>query len=388
MMNKTSSRIEPRRLLIEGPMQKDSSTEWRNRALEKIAPSTEIFDSTDSCAHSNRLLNAVGTRFYCTPANVRFNIQFWNRVKAFSPNIVWLDKGRWLWPWTLTKVRRTGARIVHHSTDDLFASGSNLWLHRWGLRESDLYLTTNRFNVSEIPLRYGLTCLRACMGYDEISHRPPRGEPVVSTDYKCDVVFVGHWESHTEDRLAILLEAGLDVKVWGPGWRRARRELFRNVKPLPIPDYVETLRTAKLAFCSLSRMNRNESTGRSFQIPAMGACLFAERTDEHSFLYEDGVEAIFFDDHNQMIEKARHYCRNVSQRNDIIEAGHRRCVGLGLSWQRHMAREWPMIVRWFQQGRFEPAEADDLPFWPGYRAGQPAQVARSRGHVSFEISHS
>lgn len=377
---------KPHRLLIEGPMLKDSSTEWRNHALARLVPHSEIFDSAGACLHSNRLWNVLGHRLYLTPANLQCNVRFWKRVAAFQPNLVWIDKGRWLWPWTLAKLRKTGARLVHHSTDDLFAFGSYLWLHRLGLRRSDLYLTTNRFNVSEIQSRYGLTCIRAGMGYDELSHRPPPGEPVVAADCDRDVVFVGHWESHTEDRLAALAEAGVDVKVWGHNWKRARREQFRSVQPLPIEDYVATLRTAKLAFCSLSQMNRNESTGRSFQIPALGACLFAERTDEHAFLYEDGVEAILFDDEQQMVEKARYYCRNLAQRNAIIEAGHRRCVGLGLSWQRHMAREWLFIERWYEHGSFVPDGSDDLPFWPGYRAGQPARSTRASVRRSPAVS--
>ena len=122
-------------------------------------------------------------------------------------------------------------------------------------------------------------------------------------------------------------------------------------------------------------MNRNESTGRSFEIPAMGACLFAERTAEHSFLYRDGVEAIFFENHDEMLRKALRYCNDLPLRNRVAEAGYQRCKVLKLSSQKHMEREWPIVIRWFQERRVTLLPPDDAPFWPGFRNGHSSPPA-------------
>ncbi len=361
----------PKRVLLEGPMVPDSTTESRFRALAALIPETEIFNSTGACAHRNRLLNVLGHRLYCTPANVQYSLRFLRTVRRFQPEVVWIDKGRWIWPAVLNRVRKSGAQIVHYNTDDALALRGYLWLHRWGLRPTDLYLTTNRFNVSELSARYGLTSMRVGMGHDHESRRAPESESLVSKVTLYDVVFVGHWEPHTEARLALLKEAGLNVGIWGGNWKRARHAWMRQIVPLPISDYVQTLRASKLVFCSLSRMNRNESTGRSFEIPALGACLFGEYTAEHGYLYRDGIEAVFFRTDQEMMDKARRYCSDSAARERIVEEGHRRCLALGVSWQQHMEREWALVVRWYADGKLKLTSDDDVPFWTGYRIGQP-----------------
>src|SRR6185295_11089147 len=157
---------------------------------------------------------------------------------------------------------------------------AHAWLHRRGLAREDVYLTTNRHNVRELRGRYGVTAVRAGMGHDPallgFRAAPPREA--------APVVYVGHWEPHTEDGLLALRAAGIDVRVWGYNWWKARDRALRGAGFLPHADYPATLAASRIALGFLSRWNRNESTGRTFDIPALGAFLLAERTAEHEFL--------------------------------------------------------------------------------------------------------
>ena len=113
------------------------------------------------------------------------------------------------------------------------------------------------------------------------------------------------------------MKAGLDVRVWGHNWGKARQAELRAVKPLPQGEYAAEIARARMALCSLSRWNRNESTGRSFEIPAIGTMMLAERTPEHDFIYGDGRGAVLFSAADELVRKARYYLEDSIARRTI-----------------------------------------------------------------------
>ena len=78
-----------------------------------------------------------------------------------------------------------------------------------------------------------LTIFRAGMGYSRDFHRLPEGAALICEKHTHDIVFVGHWERHAEDRLALFRAAGFNVAIWGSNWWRAKQTSLRSVVPLP-----------------------------------------------------------------------------------------------------------------------------------------------------------
>ena len=207
------------------------------------------------------------------------------------------------------------------------------------------------------------------MGFDRELHKQPTDMGVGAGGDT--LVFVGHREAHTEQYVVTLREAGLPVRVWGAGWQQARDRELRDARIIPQDQYALAIASAGMALCSLSRRNRNESTGRTFEIPAIGSCLLAESTQEHKFLFRDGEQAVLFVNGDDLVRKARYYITNAAQRRAIAIAGHERCLQLDLSWEGHMRREWPIIERMLVTGEAPTRGLDDVPFWPGFRDGEP-----------------
>lgn len=282
------------------------------------------------------------------------------------PDAVWLDRGEWIYPSTLREIRRTGAQLIYHNTDDALAGLIN-WNHWRGLRYVDLYVTTNRFNVTELKERYGCNTLRAGMGFDETYHKPV-ARPI---NLIPQAVFVGHYEANRERYLSVLLNAGVPLKIWGQNWSRARDCRLRGVTVLNSSAYPDLIASSTVALCFLSRKNRNESTGRTFEIPAIGGLLVADRTEEHDYLYGPG-EAEFFDVPDDCVRKVQRCLADPEGSANKAERGQQRLMRLGLSWQAHMRREWPIIGRVLRSGLDVLTPEDDEPFWPGFRRGQPA----------------
>jgi hypothetical protein len=328
----------------------------------------EILDVT-AMLGKNILARRINQRMFVGSAMMRMNRALLAAAAEYRPELIWFDNCWWSYPWTLYSVRKHARHLVHYTTDDIFVH-SHLWLHRRVVHLYDLYLSTNRLNVLDIHERYGIPTMRVGMGYDErLQCRPesvPSGVPA-----SCTIVFVGHWEPHTERYICALKRAGLSVAVWGGNWHRAADSALRVTVELEHELYVPMIAQAEIALCFLSRTNRNESTGRSFEIPAIGTFMLAERTPEHQFLYGDGVGAAFFSGEDELVQKARYYLDHPEERRRIAAVGHARCVSLGLSWQRHLCREWPIVQRLLSG---EPLRAkDDRPFWEGFREGSAYQ---------------
>jgi spore maturation protein CgeB len=86
----------------------------------------------------------------------------------------------------------------------------------------------------------------------------------------------------------------------------------------------------------LSKWIPETSTARTFEIPASGSFLLAERTPEHEQYFEEGREAEFFSTEAELVEKLRKYLSDSAARARIAAAGRLRCTRSGYSYEASM----------------------------------------------------
>lgn len=362
------------RMLFVGPIWQGSTSLSRLNGLRTLGLEIDCLDTTNWLPSGHRLLRSIVQRAYVHPSVRLMNLRLRALMQQTRYDVVWIEKGEWIYPWTLSWARRQGCALVHYNTDDIHGRYEHFWMHRLGIRNYDVYLTTNRWNVTEICDLYGIKTVRAGMGFDPVFHCPID----IYGFEGLDVVFVGHWEYHTEGYIMALRNAGIDVHVWGHNWWKARDAGLRRVKPLPYADYTATIARAKIALCSLSHWNRNESTGRSFEIPAISTMMLAEYTPEHEFIYGDGKGTALFSNLSELVEKARYYLDNPDARMAVAMAGHNISKDPGHSWTDHIRREWPIVEGILAQPCSMLVDYCDAPFWRGFRNGAPPPQARKQ----------
>jgi spore maturation protein CgeB len=103
-------------------------------------------------------------------------------------------------------------------------------------------------------------------------------------------------------------------------------------------DYVDALASFRIGLGLLSKYIPEQHTTRTFEIPAAGAFLLAERTFEHEGFFVEGREAEFFTSPGEMVSKAKFYLENEALRSRIAERGRERCRRSGYDTDSVLSR--------------------------------------------------
>lgn len=250
-------------------------------------------------------------------------------------DLIWVDKGLSVSGRALRQaISATGAKAVSFSEDDMALphNRSRRWVD--ALDAYDLVVTTKVANVErgELEALGARQVVYVTQAFDPHQHFPTPLSDADQAAFGSDLSFIGFHENERARSILALAQAGLKVRVWGPGWTGKLthpnlavdgRWIVNTDKAL---DYSKALSASKIGLGFLRKLNRDQHTSRSLEIPACGSMLLAERTPIHQALFEEGVEAEFFDSDEELAAKARHYLNNEDQRRKIARAGHERCI--------------------------------------------------------------
>jgi len=285
----------------------------------------------------------VGDRLGRPPDLLGANREIRRAVAREPLDVLWIDKGRSVFPATLRRVRELSpaTKILYYSPDDQMNPSNQSAAWRASVALYDLHVTTKSYNVAELRALGARDVLFVDNAFDPEMHRPVDLTPEDERRYRADVGFVGHFERERADTMDRLTREGIDVSVWGPGWRRFRdhgAKLIVRDEMLRGLDYARAINATRINLGFLRRVNRDLQTTRSIEIPACGGFMLAERTDEHRRLFEEGNEAEFFASFEELRDKCRYYLAHEDQRARIAAAGRMRCIAGGYSNRDRLAR--------------------------------------------------
>lgn len=217
---------------------------------------------------------------------------------------------------------RRGVRTVSYLTDDPWNPDHRAPWFLETLPAYDVVFTTRRANLADLQR----------LGVRDARHLPFGWDPDLwfpeSSDHRVvDVLFVGGAEPERVPFLLALRQASMSVQVYGSGWER-----HRDVRPLSggQADVIAVRRattSCRLALCLVRHRNRDGHVMRTFEIPAMKACILAEATEEHRELL--GQEAPYFASPGELVERARELIADEDRRRAIAGAVSRRIADGG-----------------------------------------------------------
>ena len=217
------------------------------------------------------------------------------------PSTVIILKGLNIGPRDVCALKDLGAWVCLVNHDDFFSQNRCNWseLQRSAIPEYDYVFATREVNVAEICSLNPRVEFFPFAYYPRI-HRPKAIPDVERDTWGVDVVFVGTWESQRCRQLEELVRrVPAKYAIWGTQWEKlgwnSPLHRFVHRRPIVLDDMAKALGGAKIALAFLRKENRDDYTQRTFEIPACGGVLLAERTGRHKQFYREGVEAEFFD---------------------------------------------------------------------------------------------
>ena len=269
-----------------------------------------------------------------------FNQMVEEEARRFRPDLMLVVKGAFLRPDTLRRIKNhTGALLVNYATDDPFNPVNATPDLLGGIPRYDLYACTKRAIIEDVRRAGGRGVAYVMFGYKPSVHF---SEQAASDDearrFHSDVVVVGGADADRVRDLAPLAGArGISLALYGGYWARDPR-FAPYARGFAVGrEYRLALGGARIALCLVRRANRDGHAMRSFEIPACGAFMLAERTEEHLAVFRDGEEAAFFGSSDELMEKVRHYLEHDRERRRIAEAGHRLVTAGGHSYRHRLA---------------------------------------------------
>lgn len=262
-------------------------------------------------------------------------------LREFKPDLTFYIKARYVLPETLEQAAAWGPRISYFN-DDMFNPRNQTFTLFDNIRRLDCILTTKSYNVREFHAAGAPLALYVPNSYDPAIHFPAVPTAQERARLEGDVGFLGTFRPGRADFLSKLAREGRDAKlnVWGNGWHKMNRadhwhhrwrwrHLARAVRggELRGADMAKAIQANRVCLGLLFHENRDLHTCRSFEIPASGGFMLAERTEEHRLYFKEDEEAVYFESFDEMLNKIRFYLGHESLRAKIAEAGYRRCIG-------------------------------------------------------------
>jgi hypothetical protein len=337
------------RILYIGPMWEGGTCRERARTLEGYGYALDALDTAPYLEQTSRVVRAFEHRLLWGPNVIALNKAFEKLSKVHPrPDVIWIDKARWLFPAILEKIKKeTGAICIHYTPDPAFTVHTSRHFAK-AIPLFDLCVTTKGYELNAYRDRGAKDVLFTLQGIDD--RFTSLAQPPNSLS-QSGSVFVGHCEPHYINVLNAAASVDDDLQIYGPGWTKAGRGnpiLSSHVKAEGAwgDDYVRVLALAKIGLGLLCKNYPDQFTTRSFEVPAAGAMLLAERTEAHQELFVEGVEAEYFSTIDEMKEKLKFYLANESARLGIAAAGQARCLD-EYHWKKVLlpAVEWIESLR-------------------------------------------
>ena len=330
--------------LFTGDLSQYSWSSARRRILVNMGKNVRSIDEKPYIDFFGKRFGHLQHKLGAGPCITAYNRALRKAAIQYHPDIIWVDKGSFVQSGTLRWIKQqTNATVINFNTDYL-SNRKNYWrMHLNCLPVYDYYFTSNAFDVDYLRNRgVGEVMVLPLGYYAELFKNLPKLTVEEEARLGADVSFNGHWEPATEALVLQLLDRGLKLRVRGTSWHHMRNKdrLAGKVESifLPSDEFVKCIMATKINLGINSTINRNQTSGRSCEIPAAGGFLLAQRTVEHESMYVEGKEAEFFNTVDDIVSKVEFYLAHEEKRKEIAANGRLRCLQSGTSFEEMMEK--------------------------------------------------
>jgi hypothetical protein len=219
-------------------------------------------------------------------------------------------------------LRKAGMRIVNWLTDDPWNAAHRAPWFLDTIREYDAVFTPRSTIVDDLrgagarrvepmPFAYCSVCHFAARKFHE----------------RAAVSFVGGADADRLRYIKTLVQAGIGLELYGGYWQRQRalRQSARGF--VDMAGYRAVVAGTAVSLCLVREANRDAHVMRSYELPAMRACILAQDTPDHRELYGPDRETVhYFTGIDDIAQAARALLHDAGERHRLSVAVHSRVV--------------------------------------------------------------
>lgn len=253
-----------------------------------------------------------------------------SRISGSNFDLGYIEGGEWVTPAVIRVLRRSCMRIVSYNIDDPFGmrDRARFRAYRSCLPYYDLCVVVREQNVGEARALGARAVLRVFMSADEVTHAPRMLTSADHARWDSQVLFLGTWFPERGPLLRELIELRVPLTIRGSEWHKApewpRLEGHWKGGEIRGDDYAKAIQCARVCIGLVSKGNRDLHTTRSLEIPALGSLLCAQRTKEHLAMYEEGREALFWNEAEECAAMCRIALNDEERRKSMAKSGQAR----------------------------------------------------------------
>lgn len=339
------------KILFLGEIGSGQTSRMRMRALKRLGHKIRGVHTIEPWKRTSWLKRQVQRRLQRGSVVNEINRSVLEAAREFQPDLVWAEKQEFLRAETIAKIRQLNARLIHFTPDPYFTlDWKRTRVMDEAMKAFDVLVYCKSYEQKDYA-RLGKPIVYMPLGFCDEVHRPL---PSDDARWICAASFLGGWEPRRELLLHAVVDAGVDLKIWGVCWdflkdgrwtpRRHiilrqfagdqhfafhRDELLARAYQggeMYADDYARALTGAKIGLGFLRKVCPDQHTTRTFEIPACGSMLLADRTDEHQQFFKEGQDAEFFASSEELLDKIKFYCSNEFARQRVAESGYKRCT--------------------------------------------------------------
>ncbi len=353
------------KILFVGPIDKGQTSGMRMDILRELGHEVVGLNSQSGWDSASMISRRLQQTIAEGPVVRKINSDLLASAEKNRPQWLWAEKQEYLFPDTLKKIAGMGIKSLHFTPDPYFSlAWKRTRLSNGCLPLYEHAVTSKKYELDE----YRRKCKNVIympLGYSEAVHRPLFPADGTSREkYASDVTFIGGWEPRRERMLEAVAKTGCRLKIWGYGWDflgdgkwtlRRWLSMRRNAAAAPFnikknealanavqggevyaDAYAMAVSGARINVGFLRRVCPDQHTTRTFEVPACGSLLLADRTDEHRQLFEEGREADFFSCSAELTDKVKFYLAHEDTRKKVAAAGREKCKSAGYSYKNRL----------------------------------------------------
>jgi glycosyltransferase involved in cell wall biosynthesis len=342
--------MQPQKILYIGSLEKESNSRKRFITLQQMGYKVEGIDVDPF------IFGTIWMRFhfhlYIGPGIIALNKTILKKVESIKPDLIWVDNKPYVKPNTLKEIRRNNPtiKIANIITDDPFGKFHYAWRFIYkSFKYYDIHFVQREINIPELK-RQGAKRVETCFrSFDPAFHRILPKDDSSLLPYKASVGFIGSYEDDREEYIAYLVQQGISVSITGDGWSKGKYwSLLQPYYKGPSvygDEYIKTINGMDVALHFLRKANRDQQDSRTFEIPACGTFMLAERSNLHLGFFSEGIEADYFTSKEELLYKLRYYLKETSVREKIAGAGYAKSYASGYD---HKSRLTEVIHKIYQ----------------------------------------